>query len=131
MNETGEKMDSHFFQLVISLQGGAMQQMGKIASPLTGKIERNLDLAKNSIDMLAMIRDKTEGNLSEEERKLIEHVLYELRLNYVDELKKPAESASENKPDSAEDSGENEESSKNEQDETKSPDKSPGETETK
>lgn len=100
MDQFGDKLDPYFFQLVLSLQGGAMQQMGKIASPLTGKVERNLDMAKSSIDMLGMVKEKTEGNLTDEEKQLIEHALYELRLNYVDELKKPAEPAAESKSDS-------------------------------
>ena len=88
MNEQNENYDMHFFQLIFSLQAGAMQQMGKIASPLTGKIERDLNLAKASIDMLDMLQRKTEGNLTAEEKRLIEHTLYELRLNYVEEVKK-------------------------------------------
>ena len=88
MNQTDVTLDPLFFQLVVSLQGGAMHQMGKIASPLTGKVERDLDMAKSTIDLLGMIRDKTEGNLTDEEKNLLEHILYELRLNYVDELKK-------------------------------------------
>lgn len=99
MNQFSDKLDPYFFQLILSLQGGAMQQMGKIASPLTGKVERDLDMAKSSIDMLGMIKEKTEGNLTDEEKKLVEHALYELRLNYVDELKKPAEPKAESKPD--------------------------------
>ena len=62
-----------------------MQQMGKISSPLTGEIERDLDQARGSIDMLDMLRRKTTGNLSPEEQELLDHVLYELRMNYVDE----------------------------------------------
>jgi hypothetical protein len=99
MNQFSDKLDPYFFQLVLSLQGGAMHQMGKIASPLTGKVERDLDMAKSSIDMLGMIKEKTEGNLTEDEKNLIEHALYELRLNYIDELKKPAETKAERKPD--------------------------------
>ncbi len=83
-----KEVDIQYFQLVLSLQAAAMQQMGKVASPLTGKVERDMDMAKNSIDMLEMVERKTRGNLSDDERKLIEHVLYELRLNFVDELKR-------------------------------------------
>ncbi len=88
MNQTDVTLDPLFFQLVVSLQGGAMHQMGKIASPLTGKVERDLDMAKSSIDLLGMLKNKTEGNLTDEEKKLLDHILYELRMNYVDELKK-------------------------------------------
>ena len=81
-------IDIQYFQLVLSLQAAAMQQMGKVANPISGKIERNLNMAKNSIDMLEMVERKTRGNLNDDERRLIEHVLYELRINFVDELKK-------------------------------------------
>jgi len=88
MTEQSDKYDVHFYQLVIGLHAATMQQMGKVASPLTGKIERDLDQARGSIDLLDMLKRKTEGNLSEEERKLLDHVLYELRMNFVDETKK-------------------------------------------
>jgi len=88
MSDNSEKYDVQFFQLVVSLQAAAMQQMGKIISPLTGKIERDLDMAKQSIDMLEMIQRKSEGNLSSEEKQLLDRSLYELRMNYVEEVKK-------------------------------------------
>jgi len=95
MNSTGENVDANFFQLVMSLQIAAMQYMGKIVSPMTGKVERNLEQAKVSVDMLSMIAEKTKGNLSEQEEKLINNILHELRLNYVDEANKPAEKGDE------------------------------------
>ncbi|UCE23467.1 MAG: DUF1844 domain-containing protein [Candidatus Zixiibacteriota bacterium] len=88
MTDTTEKLDPYFFQLVLSLQTGAMQQMGKMVSPISGKVERNLDIARNTIDMLAMLEAKMKGNMTEEESKLIGRAIYELRLNYVDESKK-------------------------------------------
>lgn len=89
MNENLEKINTHLMQLVLSLQAGAMQQMGKIVSQITGKVERDLLLAKTTIDILEMFEQKTKGNLTEEEQKLLSHVLYELRINYVEESKKP------------------------------------------
>ncbi|HWR81909.1 MAG TPA: DUF1844 domain-containing protein [Candidatus Deferrimicrobium sp.] len=80
--------DPHFFQLVLSLQTAAMHHMGKIASPITGQVERNLEMARYSIDMLDMLKRKMSGNLSKEEETFLGHVLYELRLNYVDEANK-------------------------------------------
>ena len=88
MNEDLSKLDPMFLQLVLSLQAGAMQQMGKIASPLDGKVQRDMKAAQFSIDILDMLDKKMKGNLTDEEAKLIGHVLYELRLNYVDEAKK-------------------------------------------
>ncbi len=88
MTEPEENIDLHFLQLVLSLQASAMQQMGKIASPISGKVERNLDVARHSIDIISMLENKMAGNLTKEEAELLKHVLYELRLNYVDETKK-------------------------------------------
>ncbi len=98
MTETNENIDLHFFQLVFSLQTGAIQQMGKIASPVSGKVERNLPMAKNSIDMITMLETKMAGNLTKEEKEFIGHVLYELRLNYVDEMKKDEKEKTDAKP---------------------------------
>jgi len=69
-------------------QAGAWQHLGKVASPISGKVERDLRMAQHSIDLLAMLESKTKGNLNPEETHLLQHVLYELRLNYVDERKK-------------------------------------------
>ncbi|MBN2226311.1 MAG: DUF1844 domain-containing protein [candidate division Zixibacteria bacterium] len=91
MTDTEKHIDMHFFTLVSSLQMAAWQQMGKIASPISGKVERNLDQARASIDMLNMIFEKTKGNLSGEEDKLLLQILYDLRMNYLDETQKPAE----------------------------------------
>jgi hypothetical protein len=88
----GLQSDPHLLQLVLSLETAAMQQMGKLQNPITGKVDRNLDLAKNSIDMLAMIEQKTGGNLTSEEESLIKRALYQLRMNYLDELKSERES---------------------------------------
>jgi hypothetical protein len=87
-NESGEKDDFHFIQLVITFQTAAMQQMGKLQNPFTKKVERNLDQARFSIDMLEMIQNKTKNNLSENEKRFLEHTLYELRMNYLDEVNK-------------------------------------------
>ncbi len=107
-----------FTQLVLSFQAAAWQQMGKVQSIMTGKIERNLMMAKHSIDMLAMLEEKTNGNLTEDETKYIKHVLYELRMNYLEEVKKgpdkeeeeesPAPSEAEDKKPSSDDSEEQE-----------------------
>ena len=87
-NESEKKNEFYFVQLVITFQAAAMQQMGKLQNPITQKVERNLDQARSSIDMLEMLRDKTKNNLAENEKKFLEHTLYELRINYLDEVKK-------------------------------------------
>lgn len=103
MQERPTKEQMHeaiFMSLVFSFQAAAMQQMGKIKNPLTDKIERDLNQARNSIDMLGMLQAKTKGNLSENEEKLLERMLSELRLNYLDELNKDKKMAAE-KPEEA------------------------------
>jgi hypothetical protein len=84
-----DDFSGYFAQLVMSFYAAAWQQMGKTLNPMTGKTERNLELAKNSIDILGMLEDKTKGNLTDEEAKYLQHVLTELRMNYVEESKKP------------------------------------------
>lgn len=84
----GQQDELLFMQLVMMFQGMALQNLGKVMNPMTNQIERNLEQAKNMIDILGMLDAKTKGNLNDNEQRLMEHVLFELRMNYVDELKK-------------------------------------------
>ena len=77
-----------FHQLVLSFHTAAWQQLGKVANPFSGKIERDLDSASMSIDMLDMIKIRMKGNLSDSEQNFLDHTLSDLKLNYMDELKK-------------------------------------------
>ena len=87
-----------FVQLIFSLKTSAIMQLGKVANPLTGKIERNLNEAKYTIDMLNMIKEKTKGNLTSDEQKIIDDAVFEMQMNYVDEVKKDEEGKKETKP---------------------------------
>jgi hypothetical protein len=84
-----QKNEIMFTQLVLMFHTAAMQQLGKLKNPITDAVERNLEAAQNSIDILDMLRAKMKGNLSQEEQRLLSQVLAELRLNYVDEVGKP------------------------------------------
>ena len=84
------KNQALFVQLVSMFYTAAMQQMGKLINPITQKVERDLDQAKISIDILGMLEGKTQGNLADEEQRFLEHALFELRMNYLEEAKKPA-----------------------------------------
>lgn len=75
--------------LVTMLHPQVMTLLGKLANPMTGKIDRDLRAARAWIDLLAELEEKTEGRLSDDERRLLQHTLSELRLNYLDEMKKP------------------------------------------
>jgi len=83
-----DKNASLLFSLVMTFQAAAMQQMGKLKNPISDKIERDLQQAQLSIDILDMLEEKTRGNLSEDESKLLKGILQELKLNYVDEIAK-------------------------------------------
>ncbi|MDZ7260943.1 MAG: DUF1844 domain-containing protein [candidate division KSB1 bacterium] len=90
-----QKREALFMQLVLSFQAAAWQQMGKIKNPLTDKIERDLQQAQMSIDMIDMLKAKTKGNLNENESRFMDHVLRELQLNYVEEVEKDKKAAQE------------------------------------
>lgn len=75
-----------FIQYVSILANSGMQQLGKIMSPLTGKIERSLEAANATIDLLSMLKEKTKGNLSSEEESVLSSALANLQINYADEV---------------------------------------------
>lgn len=89
--DINEKNTQMFMYLVGSFEMSAMMAMGKIKNPITDKTERDLTQAQFSIDILDMLKEKTSGSLSEYESKYLENTLGQLKLNYIDEAKKPAE----------------------------------------
>ena len=84
------KYDQLFLQLLYLMHHTAMQELGKIANPVSGELKRDLEKAKQAIDMLEMLKEKTKGNLSKELDKTQEMMLSELRLNYADEANNDA-----------------------------------------
>lgn len=75
----------NFATFILSLSSSAMLHFGDIEDPVSGKKERNLTIAKQTIDMIDMLREKTKGNLTKDEEGLMENILYELKLRYVKE----------------------------------------------
>ena len=74
-----------FATFVLSLGTTALYQMGLAPDPATGESrEADLLVARQTVDTLEMLREKTRGNLEEEERKLIDSLLYELRMRFVE-----------------------------------------------
>ena len=72
-----------FTNFTLSLSTSALIQLGEIQDPFTQKSTQNLPLAKQTIDLIGMLQEKTKGNLSPDEEKVIEYVLYDLRMRYV------------------------------------------------
>ncbi len=75
----------NFANFVISLSTSALFHFGDFPEYEGGKAEKNLPAAKQTIDILDMLNEKTKGNLDENETNLIQGVLYELKMRYVKE----------------------------------------------
>lgn len=73
-----------FATFLFSLQTAVILQMGLVPDPQTGKREVNLPSAKQTIDIIGMLKEKTKGNLTKEEETLIDKILFDLRMRYVD-----------------------------------------------
>ena len=82
------KNSALFYQLVASFSTSAWQHLGKIADPMTGKVAKDLKLASYYIDILCMLKEKTKGNLNQEEEQVMERTLGDLQLNYIEEASK-------------------------------------------
>ncbi len=76
-----------FSTFIFSMSTAARSQLGEIANPETGKFEEHLPMAKQTIDILSMLQEKTKGNLTDAESKLLDDILYSLRCGYVDKMK--------------------------------------------
>ena len=83
-----EPQDVMFIHFVLGLAHSGMVQLGKIMNPVTKQVERDLQSAKATIDLLMLLRDKTKGNLSKEEQDVLAQALSSLQLNYVEESNK-------------------------------------------
>jgi len=75
----------NFANFVLSLSTTAMFHFGDFPDPVSKKAERNLAAAKQTIDILGMLQTKTTGNLDENEKSLLDGLLFELRMRYVKE----------------------------------------------
>ena len=86
--EQMKKEDQLFIHLVNTFVQSAWISLGKVKSPVSDKLERNLEQATYYIDLLDMLQTKMLGNLSEWEEQYIIHSLSELKLNFIEEQKK-------------------------------------------
>ena len=73
-----------FSSFILSLYSSGLVQLGKVEDPSTGQTSVNLELAQHTIDMIAMLEKKTQGNLDPDEGSLIKALLSELRLAFVE-----------------------------------------------
>jgi len=84
--EEGEGMplpEVNFNSLIFSLSSSALINLGEIVDPHTGQKHKDLPLAKHTIDTIAMLKDKSKGNLNAEEQRFLDTILADLRWRYV------------------------------------------------
>ena len=77
----------NFATFIASLNASALVNLGVIADPGTGAKEKNLPIAKQTIDIMSMLQEKTKGNLTLDEESMLKSILYDLKLMYVKESK--------------------------------------------
>jgi hypothetical protein len=79
-----------FATFVLSLSQSVVMHLGDVPNPETEKLETNLVLARQTIDLLGLLEEKTKGNLTGDEERLLTHVLFDLRMRFVEAEKKSA-----------------------------------------
>ena len=73
----------NFLNFLFSLSTSALIQLGDIQDPINKQQSKNLPLAKQTIDLITLLQEKTKGNLTPDEEKFMEHILFDLRMRYV------------------------------------------------
>jgi hypothetical protein len=101
-NKTNEGHDEalprvDFTTFILSLSHSALMHLGEAPSPETGTIEENLALARQTIDLVGMLEEKTRGNLSGDEERLIAQILFDLRMRFVERSKTSSNASSNQK----------------------------------
>lgn len=74
-----------FSMFIFSLNSSVLVHLGVLDDPATGKKSKNMDAAKQTIDILGMLEEKTRGNLTDQERDMLKHILYDLRMIFARE----------------------------------------------
>jgi hypothetical protein len=76
-----------FATFVLSLSHSVLLHLGEVGHPDTGEVEKDLSLARQTIDLLSMLEEKTRGNLTGDEERLIGQILFDLKMRYVEQSK--------------------------------------------
>jgi hypothetical protein len=89
-------MKIEFNTFIMSLASTAYCSLGLAPNPITNKTEKNLEVARGQIDLIEMLKEKTKGNLKEDETQLIDSILNQLQMIYVEEVNKKENKGNEN-----------------------------------
>jgi hypothetical protein len=84
--KAGEEVN--FVSFLLSLYSSALAAFGKVPDPLSGKENVQIEAGKQMIDILGILQEKTKGNLNSEENMLLDNILYELRMTYLEKTHK-------------------------------------------
>lgn len=82
-SDSAQLPEISFSTFILSLSSSVLMHLGDLPDPYTQERKKNLPLAKQTIDIIGMLQDKTRGNLSAEEDNLVKNLLYEMRMKYV------------------------------------------------
>lgn len=93
MPESDREIPVSFSSFVVSLASSALVNLGEVPDPFSQGTAENLAVARQTIDLLGILEDKTKGNLDEEEARLLETILYDLRLKFVAKRERKGASA--------------------------------------
>lgn len=85
---SGPLPEIDFQTFILSLASSAQISMGVVPNPLTGHVSKEMTHAKQSIDIIGMLEEKTKNNLTPEESGLLKHMLFQLRMQFVELNKK-------------------------------------------
>ena len=85
-SQAGQGDQSHvdFATFILSLSHSALVHLGEAPNPETNQVEKNVTLARQSIDLIAMLEEKTKGNLTGAEERLIGQILFDLRMRFIE-----------------------------------------------
>ncbi|MEE2822549.1 MAG: DUF1844 domain-containing protein [Acidobacteriota bacterium] len=86
-SEQDSQESINFSSFLLSIATTGMVHLGEIPEPTTGQAQENLEAARQMIDIVGILKEKTEGNLSSEESQLLENLLYELRMKFLSKSK--------------------------------------------
>ncbi len=79
----GPLPEINFVNFLLSLHTSALIQLGEVQDPGTGQPSKNLPVARQTIDLIVMLKEKTKGNVTEQEGRMLENILYDLRMRFV------------------------------------------------
>lgn len=87
MTDTNPPLEATFSTLAMSIASSAIMSLGLAPNPATEKTEKNLDMARFNIDLLKLLKDKTKGNLENEESQFLDSIIGDLQIKFVEASK--------------------------------------------